>query len=501
MVYARGGVSGGKTHGRRRSHGRVVEEGKMGKKTGAGLEISKEEVLSELERDVGKLMRTWKRLKEFDGDEGVDVENISIDVGDMTVFLGIKKKKPKRVLTSSSSSSISSSSSMSEKKSTTTTSSPCASSFKTKPSPQLVVKKYYENLQANAVVPVDGGVIVSSKKGISVLLPDKKPTLLIKSLRSEYAGMSYLSRHGKESNDGKSLDVLMCDVKQHQIKLLRLLPKDLEMRVLCGSLRGFQDGKLSMAKFNQPTGICVCDDDDGGNGAIIVADRGNHAIRKIENNMVSTICGGVKTSNGRIEAGYVDGEAKPLFNQPIDVVYHDRKIYVCDRGNNCVRIVETNNEPPRVQTLCGGLDDPTSVEIDVENRILFVTDRRGLHQIHLNNTTSRPLKTKIILHEGLGIGARDLCLCNDLLFIANSSNISYVQLKAKTTKKIANKKTRGRPIPKYLRHRASGNEENLNTNQSSLPSPPPPPPPPYDDDTTDGSLSPAILQNHPYFCK
>lgn len=52
--------------------------------------------------------------------------------------------------------------------------------------------------------------------------------------------------------------------------------------------KGYKDGPAGSAMFDSPSGVCVCPAD----GALIVADTGNNALRRVLNGVVSTIAGG-----------------------------------------------------------------------------------------------------------------------------------------------------------------------------------------------------------------
>eukprot|EP00959_Pyramimonas_sp_CCMP1952_P082446 1722934-Pyramimonas_sp.AAC.1 len=70
--------------------------------------------------------------------------------------------------------------------------------------------------------------------------------------------------------------------------------------------RGYQDGEGTVAKFDRPFGVAV-----DGEGNVIVADNGNHRIRKISpQGLVSTLA-------GTGERGHQDGEGTAAqFNEP-----------------------------------------------------------------------------------------------------------------------------------------------------------------------------------------
>lgn len=105
---------------------------------------------------------------------------------------------------------------------------------------------------------------------------------------------------------------------------------------------GYMDGKVNMALFNQPAGVCA---DDSGN--IYVADFNNQRIRKINTSgMVSTIAG-----SGF--AGYSDGKGLSAeFNYPRGIcVDKDYNLYIGDSWNHRVRKITPNGN---VTTYAGG---------------------------------------------------------------------------------------------------------------------------------------------------
>ena len=105
---------------------------------------------------------------------------------------------------------------------------------------------------------------------------------------------------------------------------------------------GFVDGAGSVARFNQPAHLAV---DDAGN--VIVADSGNHAIRKVTpTGVVTTVAGGV------LGSGYVNGPASTAqFDGPAAVALDTAgSIYVADEFNCVIRKITTNGV---VGTLAG----------------------------------------------------------------------------------------------------------------------------------------------------
>lgn len=115
--------------------------------------------------------------------------------------------------------------------------------------------------------------------------------------------------------------------------------------IVGGGLRGYDgDGKQAIhASISEPYGVDISSD-----GEIFIADRGNHAIRKIDKSgIIYTIAG-----NG--DYGY-SGDGKPAiystFNKPSGVAVdkHDN-IYIADTGNHCIRKIDTNGN---IHTVAG----------------------------------------------------------------------------------------------------------------------------------------------------
>merc|ERR1719316_1108153 len=92
----------------------------------------------------------------------------------------------------------------------------------------------------------------------------------------------------------------------------------------CPGRAAFLDGPGHIASFNGPGGIAVA----LGQGNVLVADCGNHRIRKI------TPQGHVVTLAGCGDAGFADGPGGTAsFNDPVGVgVDSDGNVVVADSG-------------------------------------------------------------------------------------------------------------------------------------------------------------------------
>lgn len=96
---------------------------------------------------------------------------------------------------------------------------------------------------------------------------------------------------------------------------------------------GFGDGSAGNALFNSPLGIAI-----GTNGAIFVADSGNHAIRIIYGGAVSTFAGSPQIW------GSLDGVGtNAQFDGPVGLAFDTRgNLFVSDANNDTIRMIETN---------------------------------------------------------------------------------------------------------------------------------------------------------------
>jgi sugar lactone lactonase YvrE len=132
-------------------------------------------------------------------------------------------------------------------------------------------------------------------------------------------------------------------------KIRKLTPGG-EVVTVAGSTWGLRDGSGAEAQFYTPHGLAV-----GPDGAVYVADGDNHAIRKIVEGpvgaSVSTLAGGIE--------GPADGTgAEAQFAYPTGLAFGpDGALYVADRYNHRIRRVTTSGV---VTTFAGGT--PGSVD-------------------------------------------------------------------------------------------------------------------------------------------
>lgn len=137
---------------------------------------------------------------------------------------------------------------------------------------------------------------------------------------------------------GEDGSLYVADTLNHCI---RKIAKDQTVTLFAGApgQSGLRDGAAADARFCEPAGIAV-----GADGAVYVADAGNHRIRKIAGGQVSMVAGGGETApgeDGYLPAGYRDGtgaDARFCFPQGLCMLADDI-LLVADAGNHCVRAV------------------------------------------------------------------------------------------------------------------------------------------------------------------
>ena len=161
---------------------------------------------------------------------------------------------------------------------------------------------------------------------------------------------------------------------------------------------GYRNGSAAISTFNKPYGIAVYEEIDTETGEflftdIYIADRDNHVIRKW-NRLFSetvTIAGNMIEDNEQNinPIGFIDGDASlSKFNLPEDlcITKNGRYIFVADRGNYCVRKIDTDTN--QVSTIAGnnvighadgrGINATfnfiTAIVIDNNDNFLYVSD-------------------------------------------------------------------------------------------------------------------------------
>ncbi len=144
-----------------------------------------------------------------------------------------------------------------------------------------------------------------------------------------------------ETPSGLAIDsagnVIVADTGANLIR--KISPAGAVTTIAGDGTAGFRDGAANQARFNGPIGIAVAPD-----GTIYVADSYNDRIRSIDAN------GQVRTIAGGPAPGFLDGRgALAAFNTPCGLII-DKKgaLLVADTGNDAIRRVQKDG---RVDTL------------------------------------------------------------------------------------------------------------------------------------------------------
>jgi hypothetical protein len=234
-------------------------------------------------------------------------------------------------------------------------------------------------------VLADGTRLVSTLQNSLQLLTPAGQLALIAGDEDKDAGFE----GGKGANSrfcdpcGMTVDaaghIVVTDSENHALRRVSMAGK---VSTLAGNGEdGFADGQGEAARFNCPDSVVLAANDE-----IVVADTGNNAIR------VVTPGGAVRTLAGNGEAGFADGQgAAASFRHPFGLARDkDGSILVADRGNHAVRRVTMEGE---VSTVAGNgeagyadgegaaarFNGPTDVVVDKEGTIV-VADGTGAEE-------------------------------------------------------------------------------------------------------------------------
>jgi sugar lactone lactonase YvrE len=195
--------------------------------------------------------------------------------------------------------------------------------------------------------------------------------------------------------------VIVADAGNHRIR--RVWPNGLVVTI-AGSAQGALDGDGTAAKLNTPRGVTVTP-----GGVMYVGDTQNHAIRRITLRTggdprqssaytVTTVAGLMGTS------GLTDGAGTlARFNCPMQLTAGaDGAVYVADQANNRVRVLrDVGSTAMDVTTIPAALSSPTGVALDAAGN-LYVCEN-GADVISRVNRVG----TRDVLMGSLGSGFED----------------------------------------------------------------------------------------------
>ena len=165
------------------------------------------------------------------------------------------------------------------------------------------------------------------------------------------------------------------DTGQHRILAGRMVGEsfDVEHVIGCGD-PGFADGAFEEAAFREPEGLALSGD------MLIVADRGNHAIRMIDlqSGEVHTMAGTGEPGSGSI-ADDGDPLETPLAS-PWDVLLWDYDLFIAMAGPEQVWRLDLRGRRLAVHADMGGLGDAgrgdaiTPIALATDGQALYLAD-------------------------------------------------------------------------------------------------------------------------------
>lgn len=185
--------------------------------------------------------------------------------------------------------------------------------------------------------------------------------------RARFSAPAGVARRGS----GEETDFALADDGAH---VIRTVDPEGRVATLCGLAgeAGFLDGPDHRARFRGPT-FLAARPRDGANVAfgreLVVADTGNHAIRRVDAQ------GTVTTLAGDGTPGFTDAETPLLarFHEPRGVAVDTAgNVYVADAGNGAIRRIGARG---RVSTLAGGRGPGSR---DAQGGEASFTDLKGL---------------------------------------------------------------------------------------------------------------------------
>lgn len=201
------------------------------------------------------------------------------------------------------------------------------------------------NHPTGVAVDPTGGVIVADTKNhrIRYISASGRVSTLAGSGDPWFAdgrGVKARFHHPRDVAINRYQAIFVADASNYRI---RRLEPDGDVTTIAGDAQSsFANGPGLQARFRYPTGITVAPD-----GALIVADRGNHRIRRISEDVVTVLA-------GKGAGGFADGHGSvaKFLNPSAAQARRDGSILVADTGNNRVRSISRKRQ---VSTVAGTL--------------------------------------------------------------------------------------------------------------------------------------------------
>lgn len=164
----------------------------------------------------------------------------------------------------------------------------------------------------------------------------------------------------------------LADTGHHQIVLLT--DDGTEVRRIGADQPGLEDGPAPTARFRDPQGLCA------GAGGLIVADTGNHALRRIDPET-----GAVRTLSGNGGRGLLISEPGPasqaMLASPWDVAADAQRVYIANAGTHQILAWDEVGDTILPVAGTGGeniVDGPAASSLLAQPSGLALDPRRGL---------------------------------------------------------------------------------------------------------------------------
>ncbi|MFT6179564.1 MAG: sugar lactone lactonase YvrE [Akkermansiaceae bacterium] len=145
-------------------------------------------------------------------------------------------------------------------------------------------------------------------------------------------------------------NLYVADTGNHSIRKISL-PDNTVTTVAGTGAVGFIDGERGLGQLSSPRAVVA-----GAAGELYVADTGNHAVRRIAS------AGELTTLAGTGTAGFLDGPGQSaLFSTPTGLTLLQDVLYLTDRDNHRVRVVELDGETSTLagSGAAGKIDSPS----------------------------------------------------------------------------------------------------------------------------------------------
>ncbi|CAM3919303.1 MULTISPECIES: T9SS type A sorting domain-containing protein [Flavobacterium] len=134
-------------------------------------------------------------------------------------------------------------------------------------------------------------------------------------------------------------NLYVADYSNHCIR--KVTPSGIVTTLAGTGISGFNDGNVTVAQFNGPTGLCF-----DSTGVLYVADYGNNRIRKINTNGIVSTFAGSGTDGSTDDLGVLAS-----FSHPAVLVFDSNdNCYVTDSGNHKIRKIDPSGN---VSTFAG----------------------------------------------------------------------------------------------------------------------------------------------------